>query len=175
MQFLTPKESAQWCLQHGYPVTEDYAEPDLNVDNFIAGRFPIPSDAGKRIALCRMLIESVWSQEPQCLLWTTQWSVWPSGEHFPLAQNVRHSFGEDRPLADAPGHIFHFGEIENALTFLVLSCLFLWDTSLMVSGGTTAISLSHDEYGVVFSKQPTKIDEFRRRFAQFDIAFEKVS
>ena len=174
MQFLTAIESAQWCLKNGFSVSEDHKEPDLSLDSFRVGRFPIPNDAGKRIALCRMLIQSVWSQEPQCLLWTTQWSIWPSGEHLPIVQSVRRSYGEDRPQIDAPGHVFHIGEFDSALTFFALSCLFLWDASLLISGGATALAISHDEYGVLFTKQPDKIDELQQRFSQFELSFDKL-
>lgn len=174
MQFLTSIESEKWCLRNGFSVSEDHKEPDLSLDYFRARKFPIPNDAGKRIALCRMLIQSVWSQEPQCLLWTTQWSIWPSGEHLPIMQSARRSYGEDRPLIDAPGHVFHAGEFDSALTFFALSCLFLWDVSLLVAGGTTALDISHDEYGVLFTKQPSKIDEMCRRFFQFELPFEEL-
>jgi hypothetical protein len=42
----------------------------------------------------------------ECLLWVTLWGVWNSSENWHLFYRLRETYGERRPLWDAPGHLF---------------------------------------------------------------------
>ena len=94
-------------------------------------------------------LADVGSGQPEALLWVTDWSVWPSSEHMPLADAVRRGLGEDRPLSDAPGCLVRLGEDDQALAVLVTAVLFLWDCWVLSPDGTLAAFFSHDEYGVI--------------------------
>ena len=72
------------------------------------------------------------------------WGVWPSGERMHLFDRLRASYGETRPLIDAPVHVFAADEFEDAVSFVTLGVLFLWDVDVF---GKEAVFFSHDEYG----------------------------
>jgi len=50
-------------------------------------------------------------------------------------------------LIDSPGHIFTRAEFEDALSFITLGVLFLWDCYVLNPRGTKIIFYSHDEFG----------------------------
>lgn len=166
MQFLSPGEAATWASNQGYP----FKQASLERDGFVRHEFKIPSDAGRRVALARLLWESTAQGRPEALLWVTEWSVWPSGEHMPLAAVLRHAFGEEHSLAESPGHLFRLGEDDHGITFLSVALLFLWDAYLLAAGGEVAVFVSHDEYGVVLSRNPDAGLPVQRRLAIFNEA-----
>lgn len=87
-------------------------------------------------------------EEPNFLVWLDDWSVWPSGERMHIFERFRLSYGESRRLIDAPGHIFGQAEIEDALSFVTLAVLFLWDCYVLTPQGNKLLFFSHDEYGL---------------------------
>lgn len=147
MRYLSAEKSRTWAAAHGYHVNESFGHP-------LAGgvsaplRFVIPSDAGERVALARVLWEAG-AGAAETLVWVTQHGVWPSGEHPPLAEAVRRGFGAELTLDQAPGHLARLGEDDAALSMLTLAMLFLWDCWVLPSDRRPAVFVSHDEYGVV--------------------------
>ncbi len=149
MRFLTSEECGDWLARRRLdPAPATLADP-------VSGRRPgyefrIPDDAGRRVALCRHLWgKSGDEQRHGSLLVITNWSLWPSGEHFPLFIRLRNSFGERRGLIDAPGHVFEPGEGDDGLSFLCLATLFLWNYSLYSESGT-AVTGCGEQFGAVF-------------------------
>ncbi len=88
----------------------------------------------------------------------------------PLAAVLRHAFGEEHSLAESPGHLFRLGEDDHGITFLSVALLFLWDAYLLAAGGEVAVFVSHDEYGVVLSRNPDAGLPVQRRLAIFNEA-----
>jgi hypothetical protein len=82
----------------------------------------------------------------ECLLWITQWGVWPSSENLHLFYRVRGSYGEHRQLADAPGHLFLKHEMVELTTFIELALLCGWDFYLLPAPAYAAVFVSHDEF-----------------------------
>jgi hypothetical protein len=167
MNFLTPDDCRAWAASHSFPFKSRPRYGDLEGSGFAAYKFTIPSDAGRRVTLARLLWESTAQGKPEALLWITDWSVWPSGEHMPLALTLRTALGENRPIADAPGHLFRMGEDDNALSFLSVALLFLWDAYLLSASGEIAVFLSHDECGVVLARNPDAGLPIQKRLALF--------
>lgn len=149
MLFLTKDQCRRWASDHKYPPGEQANSVLADGPPFLCQTFAIPSDAGARVALAREIWAGVGSGQPEALLWVTDWSVWPSSEHMPLADAMRRGFGEDRPLHVAPGCLVRLGEDEQALSVLVMAVLFLWDCWVLSPTGKRAAFFSHDEYGVI--------------------------
>lgn len=152
MNYLTADESRAWAVRHGYHVNGSFGRPLAN-DGPTPIRFRIPSDAGARVTLARVLWERAGQGAPEVLVWVTEWGVWPSGEHLPLAEAARRGFGAERPLYETPGHLAGHGEDDAALGVLCMAVLFLWDCWVLPSDGRPAVFVSHDEYGVVDPKE----------------------
>ena len=167
MDFLTDQECAVWAAEHGIPLAVRPQWSALESAGYHSVRFEIPSDAGRRIALARLLWEAATPYPGEALLWITEWGVWASGEHMPLARQLRERFGEDRLLKEAPGHVFAAGEDDVALSFLVIALLFLWDAWLITARGEVAIFMSHDEYGIVLARSADAWLPIEQRLAAF--------
>jgi len=161
VQFLTPENCADWCANLGIALEADSCSPKQPV--WPTRKFEIPRDAGRRVALARLLWQSISATSPQSLIWVTGSGVWPSGEHRPLAESARTSWGATAPLAALPGHIVSQDESQDGLSLLVLALLFLWDSWLITSGGNKAAFVSHDEYGVAWFSQESDCASFNVR------------
>ncbi len=152
MQFFTEDDCRSWAERRGFPLGERPFSVLADQPPFSVRMFRIPADAGKRVALARSLWDDVGRGRPETLVWMTDWSVWPSGEHMPLVVSLRRGFGEARDLGKAPGMLARLGEDDDALSMLVVAILFLWDCWLLAVDGSIAVSLSHDEYGMVCAR-----------------------
>ena len=142
MKFLTKIEIEEWCRRNSTPFD------DLGRPKFICAteRFKIPADAGQRVALVKGHFQ-VFNNEDEILIWFTEWGVWPSSERMHIFDRFRLSYGESRLLVEAPGHVFNPDEFEDALSFLTLGVLFLWDCYVLNRAGTKVLFYSHDEFG----------------------------
>jgi hypothetical protein len=109
-------------------------------------KFEVPRDAQQRVYLVSQAMDAFGS-EPLFLVWFNDWSVWPSGQRMHVFDRFRMSYGETRPLIDAPAHLFDQSEIEDATSFVTIAALFLWDCYVVTPSRTKLLYLSHDEYG----------------------------
>ena len=166
MQFLSSAAARKWTEERGYEINDSFGHP---VPQYTQAdvRFKIPLDAGARVALARMLWESITEGSPEVLLWITDYGVWPSGEHRPLAESARRGLGARSALQDTPGHLIHLGEDDGGLTIVCLAILFLWDCWILPSAGSKAAYLSHDEYGIVYGRRGD--EAFLRRLDAFKV------
>jgi hypothetical protein len=74
-------------------------------------------------------------EEPEWLVWFNDWSVWPSGERMHVFDRLRESYGDIRRLREAPAQVFEVGEIEDAISFVAIAVLFLWDCYVLTPKG----------------------------------------
>lgn len=167
MQFLNPESCRKWCVDNGLSVESGSGFPQQ--PNGLTEQFEIPSDAGARVALARMLWETVAASAPYSLLWVTEYGIWPSGEHRPLAESARVSWGAPGPLAAYPGQLVALGEQEDGLSGLVLALLFLWDCWLLPAGASQAAFVSHDEFGIAVFREESDRSVFSRRLKLFNL------
>jgi hypothetical protein len=171
MRFLTRDECKEWCGQRHFERLP-YERGDSGSGRPPAYRFKIPTDAGQRVALCRLVWQQIVESEgiPRLLV-IEGWSVWPSGEHFPLFTRLRDACGEHRMLIDVPGHLFGTGDDDDGLSFLVLATLFLWDYSLYSESGALIV-VSHDEFGDVFEPKRYRMSGLRRGLELLQVLLE---
>jgi hypothetical protein len=50
-------------------------------------------------------IEAALQPRQSCLVWVTDWGVFPSNENLHLFYRLRQTYGEARLLDEAPGHL----------------------------------------------------------------------
>lgn len=143
MKTLSKQEAVPWCQTMGIALSEqalpDRAGADLN--------FKIPEDAQKRIALAKQAMEA-FTDEPAILVWFNDWAVWPSGQRMHIFDRLRLSYGETRQIIDAPAQLFRREELEDAISFVVIAVLFLWDCYVLCPNPNRFLFFSHDEYGM---------------------------
>ena len=142
MKFLTKIEIEEWCRRNSTPF-DDFGRPKFSC---ATEGFKIPVDTGHRVALVKGHFQ-IFNNEDEILIWFTDWGVWPSSERMHIFDRFRLSYGESRLLIEAPGHVFDPDEFEDALSFLTLGVLFLWDCYVLNRAGTKVLFYSHDEFG----------------------------
>ena len=142
MESLTRQQASDWCQAHGIALDER-GRPDRPG---AAAVFDIPVDSGARVALVAGQAQA-FQNSRETLLWFTDWSVWPSSERPHIFTRFRASYGETRRLGDIPAHLFAAAEYEDAVSFVTLGALFLWDVFLVGSEGRPMLFYSHDEWG----------------------------
>jgi len=155
MHFLTVAEAREWCRDRveltdaGVP-TRPSREPRF-------ARGPTSDE----VAFCRQL-ERALQPRQACLLWVTDWGIWPSSENLHLYYQLRQSYGDSRQLAEAPAHLFLDYESADLVSFLQVGLLCGWDMHLLPAVGYARAFVSHDEY-VEFTAgeaNASLIDEF---------------
>ncbi len=142
MWCIGEEESRQWCLGRGIKLNGKgvpIADEDWQGDTFSL-REAWPSLTG----FSRMLATQL---EPfdECLLWVTQWGVFPSSENLHLFYRMRNGYGENRQLFHAPGHLFLKHERADLATFIQLSVINCWDFYLAPAPSWKGAFVSHDE------------------------------
>ena len=156
---LSRADAEAWCKAHRIP-TNSSAPVRSNEMHRI--EFSIPSDAGRRVALTGLIYPATWHPGTDVLVWVTQWSVWPSGEHLPLFRRFRQALGADVSLEEAPAQSFQPSDLEDGVSMMLLSCLFLWDSWTVCSNGSYVVQLSHDEWGAVYCRDEATHAELRQ-------------
>src|SRR5215467_12367126 len=102
MRFLTVEEAKSRC---GEIVRLDSAGRPVRPDReALYARAPLPG-IPELTSFCRQLEQSLQPREA-CLLWVTDWGIWTSSENWHLYYRLRQSYGEQRLLDEAPGHLF---------------------------------------------------------------------
>jgi hypothetical protein len=142
MRVLSKEDAVRWCGQRGVPVHAG------RVPEVPSGEeFQIPNDAGARIALVARHL-GPYSGDTETLVWFTNWGVWSSGERPHIFTRFLASYGETRPLSEAPAFLFETAEFEDAVSFVTLGVLFLWDVFVLSGDTGRRVQYSHDEWGM---------------------------
>jgi hypothetical protein len=142
VQVLSKHETTRWCRSH-HIALDAHRHPECSD---LQRRFNIPPGAQKRVALVTRAMEA-FRGERQVLVWFDDWSVWPAGQRMHVFDRFRMSYGETRPLIEAPGHLFKDTEIEDAISMVTIAVLFLWDCFVVTPERKKLLWFSHDEIG----------------------------
>jgi hypothetical protein len=152
-----------WCREHGFPLEEPEGPvaPRLASDPNLTHRArPVhsaASDVERARELAAKLADTL-GEWDECLVWATDWDVWPNEENWPRYYAWRDQYGERRSLAEAPGHLFGSTDIL-ALTGLLAHAIECgWDVTILPSKASQATGLrirtSHDEWIELLSIAP---------------------
>jgi hypothetical protein len=96
------------------------------------------------------------------LLFITEWGIWPSCENWHLYYKLRQTYGENRLLPDAPGHLFLEHEAKDLASFLQLSMLNGWGGYVLTEANYVNAFFSHDEYIDFFAEHAEKLADVRK-------------
>lgn len=143
MKIISTEEIKAWCTENDIPLNSR----GLPIQPDAAEQFNIPVDAGQRVALVSTKMQA-FRHEPIFAIWFDDWDVWPSGQRMHLFDRFRLSYGESRPLIKFPGHILGKDQIEDAISFVTIAVLFLWDCYVVSSKRANILFFSHDEWGL---------------------------
>jgi hypothetical protein len=96
------------------------------------------------------------------LLFITEWGIWPSSENWHLYYKLRQTYGDNRQLHEAPGHLFLEHEAEDLASFLQLSMLNGWGGYVLTEANYVNAFFSHDEYVDFFGDKDANLADIRK-------------
>jgi hypothetical protein len=134
-------------------------------------RCAFPSNFSQLLWFSRC-IESALHPRNTCLLWFTEFGVFPSNENRHLYYRLRQSYGDVRLLQEAPGHLCLDYESPDVVTLIQLSMLFGWDVHLIPSASFARAFVCHDEWIEIGFDDTRQFNETLRQFkeAELDIS-----
>jgi len=175
VRFLTRDETTAWARGCGVGLGGVPETPAQQPEHMQHVRFLLPQTPGQVAWLCNF-VSSCLSPRDNCLVWISDWGVWPTSENWHLYYRLRQSYGDQRLLHEAPGHLLLDYEGAGLVSFLQLGVLNGWDMHLLPVlnyGGTDTARafVSHDEWIVLSHREGSFINDWTEslRRAEFRI------
>lgn len=151
MRFLTKAECEQWW-------GEQRDKPDAVPDAYREHIHP-PSEPGQIFYLARWLADSLTFRQ-SALLWITDWGI--STENWHLYYVLRHAYGDQRLLHEAPGHLFLDYETAELASFLQLAMLNGWGGYLLTEADYVNAFFDHDGFMEFYARSDVELEDIRR-------------
>ena len=123
LRFYTKEESESWLS------SRERTWPDL-VPGMRVERIEYPQHAHRFFFVAHWIATTLAYYRPALLL-ITEWGIWGSSENWHLYYKLRHEFGDQRLLHEAPGHLFLEYETEDLASFLQIAMLNGWGGYLL--------------------------------------------
>ncbi len=144
MIILSKDECVKWAAGHKLKLSEQ-AKP-LRC-NGLSSRLwaPFPKEFPQLLWVARQL-ESSLVIESECLVWISGWSIFPSSENLQLFYRYRQSYGSNKLIGEAPGHLCLTYERAEIATLIWLGMLHGWDVHVLPDLPYSAVFISHDQY-----------------------------
>ena len=168
MRFLTPDECGRWSADHGFGTTPPRTALPAEPHEVVVALSPL----WPRTAWFSRYVAWTLGKPAECLLWVTLSGVWPSSENMHLFGRLRSSYGEGRPLEDAPGQVFGGGEGDDLRSFVQLAILNVWDFHLLAAGSRARVFASHDGFLHLFLRDESLLKEIQADLSSAGVEFE---
>jgi hypothetical protein len=165
MKVISKPECADWLKAN---IASDFTVEKVEEEYPFGVAYLQPSDTGKKTALGRTLVGLLHVKSPG-LFWITATGIWPTSENMALFDGYRESFGENRPLHAAPGHVFSGSDLKQVECLLDLALYFYWDSVLFEVPTGIAVKTSHDEYISVRAKDRDRLSQIERALIDFEL------
>ena len=156
MRFYTKHECEEWLS------SRNRQKPDAAQSGY-RERAPYPREAYGFFWAAHWIASSITYRWP-VLLWVTEWGIWDSSENSHLYYRLRQSYGDQRLLWEAPGHLFLGHESEDLASFLQLSMLNGWGGYLLTGIDHVNAFFSHDEFIDFFAADESNLQAIRKEF-----------
>ncbi len=164
MRFYSPTECAEWCSQLQVSI-DDQGRPARELTHAHRLRVNFPRSFTQLLWFSRA-IESALQPRQTCLLWVTDWGIFPSNENHHLYYRLRQSYADVRLLHEAPDHVCLDYERSEVVTLVCLCILFGWDVHLIPSEGYGQAFVCHDEWAEIGFDDQSQFEETRQAFEQ---------
>lgn len=130
------------------------------------GSWHIPGDAGRKMALAKLL-RSYLNWDAGVLLWVTDWGIWPSSENWLIFERLRAGSGETRSLLEAPAHLFSAQDQEEGEAVLAVGLYFMWDMTVVAAGEPVVVQFDHHETLRLLGSSTTAPADLAKAIADF--------
>jgi hypothetical protein len=157
LRFYTEEESKDWLTGRGRQLPNK-AESAVFIASY-------PTEAYRYHYIAHWIATSLTYREPALLL-ITEWGIWPNSENWHLYYKLRHSYGDNRFLHEAPGHLFLNYETEDLASFMQLAMLNGWGGYLLTAQNYVNLFFSHDEWIDFYADHEPNLAEVRKMYEQ---------
>jgi hypothetical protein len=154
VRFYTESECEQWMR------SKSRQRPDA-IQGIHRERVDYPRELSRFFWTAHWIASSITYRSP-ALLWVTEWGIWDSSENGHLYYRLRQSYGDQRLLPEAPGHLFLGYEAEDLASFLQVCMINGWGGFLLTESDYVNVFFSHDEYIDFFASEESNLDEVRK-------------
>lgn len=158
MRFLEINEVWEWCGRTGFPLdAHSRLVDDPTLTERIKWLYASGERSGREPGLAEDAVAALGSWD-ECLLWITEWGVWPSTEDWPRYYAARGALRERRSLETAPGQLFGLSERALLVEFLTQVMENGWDAWVLPTLGDRSlgrrVEISHDEWIELTAREP---------------------
>jgi hypothetical protein len=167
MRFYTKDECEEWLS--GLERTKPDAIREIH-----KAHVRYPTSPSRILHLAHWIGSSLMYRSP-ALLWITEWGIWESSENWHLYYKLRQSYGDSRPLREAPGHLFLGHEAEDLTSFLQVAFLNGWGGYVLTQADYVNAFFSHDEYIDFFAVLNENLAGVRTEFGTVEHPANKES
>lgn len=174
MWCLTAEEAKAWCPAGKLGVALEAAGP-IHGDFGQSITVPLSPLNWSRLAWFANFTRSFLEPYDECLLWVTLHGVWSSSENWHLFYRLRETYGERRPLHQAPGHLFLDHESADLATFIGLALQFGWDFHLLPAPAYATAFISHDEFMHLYPRHQQAFDSAKQSLDAAQLSYEVVA
>jgi hypothetical protein len=157
MRFYTEQESSDWLNR------AERKLPDKSTCSIFTASYP--KEAYRYYYIAHWIANSLTYREPALLL-ITEWGIWPSSENWHLYYKLRQSYGDQRFLHEAPGHLFLNYETEDLATFLQIAMSNGWGGYVLTAQNYVNLFFSHDEWIDYYADREPNLAEVRAIYEQ---------
>jgi hypothetical protein len=135
-------------------------------------RSKFPGAFTKMLHVARAIESSLYINS-QCLVWITGWEIWPSSENWQLFYRYRQSYGSNKLLLEAPGHLFLPYERAEIATMVWLGMLQGWDVHVFPDNvWSNCVFVSNDEWIEIGYEELAAAEGARNDFAEAKLEFQ---
>lgn len=162
MRFIDKAACKLWLTERNIPM-DDAGRPSAAVAFKQGLRIGLPDELGRRLAFSKWVWRMV-AEEHTTLVWVTDWSIWESSEHMPMATALRRGLGTDASIREAPGCVVDPRDSDDGMSLFLLATIFSWDCWIVADGTPhSLIFVSHDDFIAVYlppGQQLTDVEHF---------------
>lgn len=108
--------------------------------------FSVEERVGRQTALAQFLGSRLFRRETECLVYITEFGIFPSSQHLDLFDTYRLGVGETRSLEDAPLQVFSTKEDPTLISILCMILYFSWNAEIASMDERWLITISHDNW-----------------------------
>lgn len=173
MKLLGSDAAKSWCGDHsirlddtGHPATHG---PDLTVDQYC-----VPAEAAKHFWFSQ-LIEKQLQPWSRCLVWVSEWGIWPSSENWHLYYKLRPKSQDKCLIEDASAHLMLSHEASDLVSLVHLVLSFGWNAYILTAEDYARVFVSHDEWIEFAFKDAAAASELRSKLNDSGIAKRSVA
>ncbi len=159
MRFYTKTECEEWLRRH------ERQKPDETA-GIHRERSDFPPEPYRYFNFTHWIAMSLMYRRP-ALLWITEWGIWHSSENWHLYYKLRQTYGDQRLLHEAPGHLFLEHEAEDLASFIQVAMLNGWGGYILTESDYVNAFFSHDEYFDFYGKENDNLGVVRDWLVQF--------